>query len=74
MVNDENFEQEEIERIAEIERLKAWEERLAAEKLANDKEAAELAIYFEKKRLEPTLDTRVTNVEEVVDNIFGGAV
>ena len=74
MVNDENFEQEEIERIAEIERLKAWDERVAAEKIANDKEAAELAIYFAQKRREPTLDTRVTNVEEVVNNIFGGAL
>ena len=58
----------------EIERLRLWDERIAREKEANDKEAAELAILIAEERKRPTDAERIDALESaVLDMILGGA-
>lgn len=69
---DEQFEQQMI--AEEIERLRLWDERVAREKEANDKEAAELAILIAEERKRPKDSDRIDALESaMLDMILGGA-
>ena len=58
----------------EIERLRLWDERVAREKEANDKEAAELAILIAEERKRPKESDRIAALESaMLDIILGGA-
>ena len=58
----------------EIERLRLWDERVAREKIANDAEAAELAILIAEERKRPTDADRIAALESaMLDMILGGA-
>ena len=58
----------------EIERLRLWDERVAREKEANDKEAEELAILIAEERKRPTDAERIAALESaMLDMILGGA-
>ena len=69
---DEQLEQQMI--ADEIERLRLWDERVAREKEANDKEAAELAILIAEERKRPKDADRIAALESaMLDMILGGA-
>ena len=58
----------------EIERLRLWDERIAREKEANDKEAAELAAIIAEELRRPKEIDRLAALESaVLDIILGGA-
>lgn len=76
---DEQFELMQAEEQArmqaeEIERLRLWDERVAREKEANDKEAAELAILIAEERKRPKDSDRLDALESaMLEMILGGA-
>ena len=58
----------------EIERLRLWDERIARETEANDKEAAELAAIIAEELKRPKEIDRLAALESaVLDMILGGA-
>lgn len=61
---DEQLEQQMI--ADEIERLRLWDERVAREKEANDKEAAELAILIAEERKRPKDSDRLDALESEI--------
>ena len=69
---DEKLEQQMI--ADEIDRLRLWDERVAREKEANDKEAAELAAIIAEEIKRPKDADRIDALEAaVLDMILGGA-
>ena len=61
---------QEEERLKEIERLRAWNERMEAEKKANQKEADALALIIAEQKKQPTIEERITDIEQVTSEVL----
>ena len=61
---------QEEERLKEIERLRAWNERMEAERKANQAEADALALIIAEQKKQPTIEARVTIVEQVQTEVI----
>ena len=61
---------QEEERLKEIERLRAWNERMEAEKNANQAEADALALIIAEQKNQPTIEQRVTDIEQVTTEVI----
>ena len=61
---------QEEERLKEIERLRAWNERMEAERKANQAEAEALALIIAEQKKQPTIEARVTDIEQVTSEVI----
>ena len=61
---------QEEERLKEIERLRAWNERMEAERKVNQAEADALALIIAEQKKQPTIEARVTDIEQVTTEVF----
>mgnify|MGYP006400679901 FL=1 len=61
---------QEEERLKEIERLRAWNERMEAERKANQAEAEALALIIAEQKKQPTIESRVTDIEQVQTEVI----
>ena len=61
---------QEEERLKEIERLRAWNERMEAERNANQAEADALALIIAEQKKQPTIEARVTGIEQVQTEVI----
>ena len=61
---------QEEERLKEIERLRAWNERMEVERNANQAEADALALIIEEQKKQPTIEARVTDIEQVTTEVI----
>ena len=61
---------QEEERLKEIERLRAWNERMEAERKANQAEADALALIIAEQKKQPTIEERVTDIEQVQTEVI----
>ena len=55
---------------AERERLRLWNERMEAERIANQAEADALAVIIAQEKLKPTLEQRVVDIEQVTTDVI----
>ena len=55
---------------AERERLRLWNERMEAERIANQAEADALAVIIAEQMKQPTLEQRVVDIEEVTEEVI----
>ena len=55
---------------AERERLRIWNERMEAERIANQAEADALALIIAEQKKQPTIEARVTDIEQVTTEVF----
>ncbi len=55
---------------AERERLRLWNERMEAERIANQAEADALAVIISEQMKQPTLEQRVVDIEEVTEEVI----
>ena len=60
----------EEERLKEIERLMAWNERMEAERKANQAEADALALIIAEQKNQPTIEARITDIEKVTTEVI----
>ena len=58
------------EQAKEIERLRLWNERMEAERKANQAEADALAIIIAEQKRQPTIEARVTDIEQVTTEVI----
>ena len=58
------------EQAKEIERLRLWNERMEAERIANQAEADALALIIAEQKKQPTIETRVTDIEQVTTEVI----
>ena len=61
---------QEEERLKEIERLRAWNERMEAERKANQAEADALALIIAEQKKQPTIEARVTDTEQMITDVI----
>ena len=61
---------QEEERLKEIERLRAWSERMEAERKANQAEADALALIIAEQKKQQTIEARVTEIEQVTADVI----
>ena len=61
---------QEEERLKEIERLRAWNERMEAERKVNQAEADALALIIAEQKKQPTIESRVTDIEQVTTDVI----
>ncbi|MHB9056214.1 MAG: hypothetical protein ACYC2P_08705 [Paludibacteraceae bacterium] len=61
---------QEEERLKEIERLRAWNERMEAERNANQAEVEALALIIAEQKKQPTIEARVTDIEQVTSEVI----
>ena len=55
---------------AERERLRLWNERMEAERVANQAEADALAIIIAEQKAQSTLEQRVSEIEQVTTEVI----
>lgn len=55
---------------AERERLRLWSERMEAERIANQAEADALAIIIAEQIKQPTIERRITDIEQVTEEVI----
>ena len=55
---------------AERERLRLWNERMEAERIANQAEADALAVIIAEQMKHPTLEQRVVDIEQVTEEVI----
>ena len=55
---------------AERERLRIWNERMEAERIANQAEADALAVIIAEQMKQPTLEQRVVDIEQVQTEVI----
>ena len=55
---------------AERERLRLWNERMEAERIANQAEADALAIIIAEQKRQPTIEARITDIEQVTTEVI----
>ena len=55
---------------AERERLRIWNERMEAERIANQAEADALAIIIAEQIKQPTIEQRVVDIEQVTEEVI----
>ena len=55
---------------AERERLRLWNERMEAERIANQAEADALAVIIAEQMKQPTLEQRVVDIEQVTEEVI----
>ena len=55
---------------AERERLRLWNERMEAERVANQAEADALAIIIAEQKAQSTLEQRVSEIEQVTTDVI----
>ena len=55
---------------AERERLRLWNERMEAERVANQAEADALALIIAEQKRQPTIEARVTDIEQVTTEVI----
>ena len=58
------------EQAREIERLRLWNERMEAERIANQAEADALAIIIAEQKSQPTIEARITDIEQVTTEVI----
>ena len=58
------------EQAKEIERLRLWNERMEAERIANKAEADALAIIIAEQKKQPTIEQRITDIEQVTTEVI----
>ena len=58
------------EQAKEIERLRLWNERMEAERKANQAEADALAIIIAEQKRQPTIEQRVSEIEQVTTEVI----
>ena len=58
------------EQAKEIERLRLWNERMEAERIANQAEADALALIIAEQKRQPTIEARVTDIEQVTTEVI----
>ena len=58
------------EQAKEIERLRLWNERMEAERIANQAEADALAVIIAEQMKQPTLEQRVADIEQVTEEVI----
>ena len=58
------------EQAKEIERLRLWNERMEAERIANKAEADALAIIIAEQKRQPTIEARITDIEQVTTEVI----
>ena len=58
------------EQAKEIERLRLWNERMEAERIANQAEADAFALIIAEQKKQPTIETRVTDIEQVTTEVI----
>ena len=58
------------EQAKEIERLRLWNERMEAERVANQAEADALAIIIAEQKAQSTLEQRVSEIEQVTTDVI----
>ena len=58
------------EQAKEIERLRLWNERMEAERIANQAEADALALIIAEQKKQPTIEARITNIEQVTTEVI----
>lgn len=58
------------EQAKEIERLRLWNERMEAERIANKAEADALAIIIAEQKKQPTIEARITDIEQVTTEVI----
>ena len=61
---------QEEERLKEIERLRAWNERMEAERIANQAESDALALIIAEQKKQPTIEDRITDIEQVTTEVI----
>ena len=54
----------------ERERLRLWNERMEAERIANQAEADALAVIIAEQMKQPTLEQRVVDIEQVTEEVI----
>ena len=54
----------------ERERLRIWNERMEAERIANQAEADALAVIIAEQMKQPTLEQRVVDIEQVTEEVI----
>ena len=59
-----------VEQAKDIERLRLWNERMEAERIANQAEADALAIIIAEQKRQPTIEARVTDIEQVTTEVI----
>ena len=55
---------------AERQRLRIWNERMEAERIANQAEADALAIIIAEQKAQSTLEQRVSEIEQVTTEVI----
>ena len=55
---------------AERERLRLWNERMEAERVANQAEADALAIIIAEQKAQSTMEQRVSEIEQVTTDVL----
>ena len=55
---------------AERERLRLWNERMEAERIANQAEADALAVIIAEQKAQSTLEQRVSEIEQVTTDVI----
>ena len=55
---------------AERERLRIWNERMEAERIANQAEADALAVIIAEQMKQPTIESRITDIEQVTEEVI----
>lgn len=55
---------------AERERLRLWNERMEAERIANQAEADALAIIIAEQIKQPTIESRISDIEQVTEEVI----
>ena len=58
------------EQAKEIERLRLWNERMEAERIANQAEADALALIIAEQKRQPTIEARITDIEQVTTEVI----
>ena len=58
------------EQAKEIERLRLWNERMEAERIANQAEADALAFIIAEQKKQPTIEARITDIEQVTTEVI----
>ena len=58
------------EQAKEIERLRLWNENREAERIANQAEADALALIIAEQKKQPTIEARVTDIEQVTTEVI----
>ena len=55
---------------AERERLRIWNERMEVERIANQAEADALALIIAEQKRQPTIEARITDIEQVTTEVI----